>query len=400
MAAACTGGEGDASPRPTAPPDEVTSTTAPPGTVAGGAELGELPPPPELLEVVYRVERLTTGVVDTEQRLARSPFEVRIETHRAEPDDVDLDADPVLLDLAVLGGAETGPVDQERVLVVVPPTPALRSAHLGTDLRAAGEAGVLEPLGYGREIAGRECAELRTGAPLDGGILRAPTEETHNDVCVDADGLVLREEITNDGELVERRTAVSVAIDAPLPDDGDELFGPLGHRIPEAEGGGRVRRLTPDSRPPDVAHHQLAAPPAGMDLVGRFGVLTDAPTAADAAGAVGAVGAVISVADVYAGDGEVLVVENGAAVTGGPVLGRGDVGVPLPFAPDATALFLTSGVEIRAPLATGRFVRITSTLTLDQTLELASSLTEVGGPGDVVPLDEEPDITGRLEPTG
>ncbi len=399
VAAGCSGGD-DASPSTTAPERTTTTSaaapasTAPPATVAGAGALGELPPAPELLEIVYRVERLTTGVVDTEQRLVRAPFEVRIETHRVEPDDVDLDADPTILDLAVLGGAETGPVDQERALVVVPPVPALRSGHLGTDLAAAEQAGVLQPLGFGREIEGRACTELRTGAALDGGILRAPTEDARNDICVDDEGLVLREEITVGGAAVERRTAVSVTTDPDLPDRDDEAFGPLGHRIPELDGGGRVRRLTPDSRPPDVAHHQLPAPPESMSLLGRFGVLTDAPVGADAAGTVGAV---ISMVDVYTGGGEVLVIENGAPVTGGPVLGRGDVEVPLPFAPEATAVHLTTGVELRAPLDSGRFVRITSTLSLARTVELAASLVAVDGPGEVVPLDDEPDVTGRFE---
>ncbi|HEU5083276.1 MAG TPA: hypothetical protein VFU14_08055 [Acidimicrobiales bacterium] len=354
------------------------------------------PPPPDVLEVVYRVERVATGVVDTEHRLVRAPFEVRIETHRAEPDAVDPDADPTLLDIAVLGGVETGPVGQDRVLVVVPPTPALRGAHLGTDLAAAEQAGVLVPLGFGRELAGRACTELRTGAPIDGGLLRAPTDDDRSDVCVDDAGIVLREEVTAGGEVVERRTAVSVDADLDLDDaDLDEAFAPLGYRIPEADGGGRVRLVTPDSRPPDVAHHELAAPPAGTELLGRFGVLTDSVPGPDAAGSVGAV---ISMVDVHVGGGEVVVVENGAAVAGGPVLGRGDVPVPLPFAPEATAVFLTTGVEIRAPLETGRFVRITSTLPLADTVSLAGSMRLLDGPGAVVPADDEPDVTGRFAP--
>jgi hypothetical protein len=98
---------------------------------------------------------------------------------------------------------------------------------------------------------------------------------------------------------------------------------------------------------------------------------------------------VISMVDVLAGEGEVLVIENGASVRGAPVLGRGDVEVALPWAPEATAVFLATGVEVRAPLATGRFVRITSTLTLARVLEIAASLVAVEGPGEVVPLDDE-----------
>lgn len=369
------------------------STTAPPATIADVEPLGDLPPPPEILEIVYRVERLTTGVIDTEQRLVRTPFEVRIETHRAEPDDVDLDADPVLLDLEVLGGVESGSLAGDRALLVSAPAPARHSAHLGTDLDAAQQAGVLEPLGHGRRIAGRTCAELRTGAALDGGILRPPTDTDRNDVCVDDDGLVLREEITVGGHLVERRTAVSVDVDSDRG-DLDDAFTPLGHRIPEADGGGRVRRVTLDSRPPDVPHFELDASPAGTERIGRFGVLTDSVPGPNAAAPIAAS---ISMVDVHVGGGDVVVVENGAAVTGTVVLGRGDVAVPLSFAADATAVFLTSGVEIRASLEGGRFLRLVSTLSLRETVALAESMRMLDGPGAVEPADGEPDVTGRLE---
>jgi len=400
LATACSSGGGDdAAPEDGAATSATaagpTTTQAPP-TVPGAALPRAFPPPPAVYEIVYRVERVATGVVDTEQRLARWPFEVRIETHRAEPRDADLDAAPTLLDLQVLGGAETGGVDQERALVVLPPMPALRSGHLRTDLAAAEEAGVIEPLGVGRRIAGRACAELRTGAPLDGGILRRPSAGDRVDVCVDDDGFVLREEVTRGGTVVERRTAVSVDTDPQMtPAKLDEAFTPLGDRIPEADGGGRVRRVTDDSRPPDVAHHQLPGPPDGMDHLGRFGVLTDTVPGPNAAGSPEAT---ISMVDVYAGGGDVVVVENGAGVLGGPVLGRGDLDVPLPISPEATAVLLTTGVELRIPFPTGRYLRITTTLPLDEAVALASSLEVVDGPGQVVPADDEPDVTGRLGP--
>lgn len=185
---------------PAVRPEARPPSTPPPATVPGAALPDALPPPPEVLEIVYRVERVATGVVDTEHRLVRAPFEVRIETHRiethrAEPGDADLEADPTILDIAVLGGAETGPVDQERALVVLPPAPALRGAHLGTDVAAAEEAGVLAPLGFGREIAagqGRLGGRVRqvhddespsscvpgTAPRPDGGFWQPPLQES------------------------------------------------------------------------------------------------------------------------------------------------------------------------------------------------------------------------------
>jgi len=397
LAAACSSGDGDAGREATTTSTtagDLPATTQAPPTVPGAALPRAWPAPPELYEVVYRVERVATGVVDTEQRLVRSPFEVRIETHRGEPDEVDLDAAPAVLDLNVLGGSETGGVEQDRLLVVVPPAPALRAAHVRIDVAAAEEAGLVEPLDVGRRIAGRSCAELRTGAPLDGGILREPTDDDHVDVCVSDDGLVLREEVTSGGDVIERRTAVSVDTAAQPEDDA---FSPLGYRIPEADGGGRVRLVTPDSRPPGVRHLQLAAPPDGMALLGRYGVLTDTVPGANAAGTPEAV---ISMVDVYAGGGEVLAIENGAGVLGGRVLGRGDIDTPLPYAPEATAVLLTTGVELRAPFEDGRFLRLTTTLPLDRAVALASSLEILEGPGQVVPADDEPDVTGRFQRPG
>lgn len=391
--AACTGGDDDATPSATTETSAAeAATTTEPATSPTDGPLGPFGDPGPAHELFYRVERLQTGLVDTERRLAQHPFDVRVETWAGEPADVDPAASPRLLDLEVLGGAETGAIDQERVLVVIPPRVALRSGHLGTDVDGAVAAGVLEPLGMGRTIVGRDCVELRTGAPLDGGILRPPTGTDHNDLCVDQHGLVLREEITTSGAVVERRTAVAVD---QQPTVAADAFEPLGWRIPEENGGGRVRRVTADSRPPGVDHHELPTAPPGTDLLGRFGVLTDT---APAPGPAGPVDQVISMVDAYVGGAEVLTIENGASIGGGAVLGRGDVDVPLSFAPDATAVFLTTGVELRVPLPEGRFLRLTATMSIDELVSLAESLEVVAGPGDVVAFDDEPDITGRLDP--
>ncbi len=341
-------------------------------------------------EIEYVVERPATGVVDTEVRAARRPFESRIETQR--PGGTGDDDGARILDLEVFGGVEVGSLDQNRVLIVVPPRPALRSGLLTTDLAAAAGAGIVEPLGLGRTVAGEDCTEIRTGTVLDDGILRPPTPDAHTDVCVDRRGLVLREEQVVGGAVVVRRTAVDVTVNPSLADDA---FTPLGYRIPEGNGGGRVRAVTADSRPPDVDHHEFPSAPPGFERLGRYGVATDRAPGPNAAGAVDQI---VSIVDVLVDGGDVVTVENGAAVSGAPVLGRGDVDVALPYSDDATAVFLTTGVEIRVPLPNGRFVRLISTRSLAETVAFAASLVVVDGPGTVEPADDEPDVTGRFAP--
>lgn len=394
LTAACSasGGE-DAAPRATASTGASAGppTTAEPAPIDLAADaLPTVGTPPDEYSVVFRVERRRGNGLDvvTEERVARPPFLTRVDARPGEPEQ---SGEPDRVDLEVFGGLELGPLDQNRVIVVLEPRPASRGGRFTTDFGAAVEAGVVEPRGLAREILGRRCVEVRTGDPVDAGFVVAPTEEDHVDLCVDERGLVLREEVTVSGRVTSRRTAV--AVDA-TPALGDDVFDPLGWRIPQEEGGGRVRRITDDSRPPGVDHHQLPAPPRGFDHVGRYGVATDTASGPNAAGAVDRR---VSVVDVYRSGTDAVVVENGELVSGASAFGPGVLEVDSDRFDDASALFLPTGVELRVSFDDGRFLRLVGTLGVDRLVTLLDSVETVTGDGEVVPFDDQTDVTGRLE---
>lgn len=391
LAGACSSGSGSgsATTTTTGEPASTTTTTTLTEVEVAAAALPEVGAPPAAYELTYRIERPRGDVVaiDTEVRTVEPPFRTRVETGRGEPDD---GAEPAVVDLEVLGGLELGPLGQERALVVIQPGPAARGGRFDTDLRAATDAGLVEPTGRGFEIVGRTCTEVRTGTFVDAGVLEAPTAEDHADVCVDDDGIVLREEVTVAGEVLVRRTAVELEILDDVPAD---RFAPLGWRIPESNGGGRVRAVTDDSRPAGVDHHHLPSAPAGYEHAGRFGVATDTSTGPNAAGAIDRL---VSIVDLYVAGPDVLVVENGALVSGGAALAPGIVEVEFARFDDVTAVFHATGVEVRVRFDDGRFLRLRSSGALDDLVSLLESVETVTGPGEVVPADDSEDITGRL----
>lgn len=374
--------------RLTETPAEVFASTT---TITVPIADDALPPDadlPEAFTVTYRVERPreVATAVDTEIRAAVPPFDSRVETRRGEPSSA---GDLVLVDIELLGAIELGPLGQQRPLVVVQPGPASRGGWFNTDMAEAMGAGVVVPTGKGYEIAGRRCIEIRTGSPVDSGVLMTPATSDHSDVCVDHQGLVLREEVTVGGTVTVRRTAVDVETSPPP----SGAFAPLGWRIPEAEGGGRVRRITGDSRPPGVDHHQLASPPSGFEHVGRFGVATDTAPGPNAAGAVDQL---VSIVDAYRDGTDVVIVENGGLVSGGRALADGPVSVDSERFPGATAVFHTTGVEVRVAFDDGRFFRMRSTGRLAGLLALLESVDTLSGDGEVVAFDDQEDVTGRL----
>lgn len=393
LASACSGGGGadSGSPSTTGGTETSTQESAPTTTITVPVDVDALPAEPTLPEaftITYRVERPREAAtaVDTEIRTAEPPFDSRVETRRDEPESA---GELVLVDIEVMGAIELGPLGQQRTLVVVQPGPASRGGWFDTDTGAAADAGVVVSTGKGYEIVGRRCTEIRTGSPLDGGVLVAPSTDDHSDVCIDDDGLVLREEVTVGGKVTVRRTAVKVATTPPP----DGAFAPLGWRLPEAEGGGRVRRVTADSRPPGVDHHQLGSPPTGFAHVGRFGVATDTSPGPNAAGAADRL---VSVVDVYRNGTEVVTVENGALVSGGRALADGPVAVESERFPGTTAAFSTTGVEVRVTFDDGRFLRMRGTGRLDDLLAMLDSLETISGNGEVMAFDDQEDVTGRL----
>lgn len=386
---ALTGDDGDDGDESAAPAPQVTTTTAPP---AEDAEPVDVTTDVEDYAVTYRVEIFSGDavLVDTEVRTHASPFEAEVRLTEGEPGTED--APMRERTSQVMGGFETASPDQEPTVLTLVPGPPARIGHFGGDLAAAVDQGVIEPVGRRLTVASLECDVYRTKSPLDVTTVEAATDEDYTDLCIAPDGLVLREEWHTAGELFRRRTAVDVDR-SPVPDDAVELTG---HRLPEAQGGGRVRQLQPDATAPDVDHLLPDGLPEGFEPLGRYVYVADAPEA----GATDmGVSRIVSIVDVFVSDGDVLVIENGGTTAGSaPVPDSGGIEVEIPGVEGARALVHTPQNEVVFSTGGSRFVRLTSTLPLDRLTGLAQDLVPVEGSGEVTPLDDRLDITGRLAP--
>lgn len=365
------------------------TSTVPPSTVVEGPL--DHDDPPASYRVTYRVERFaaaTPPVVDTEVRIGRLPFEARVERRPGEPADA---APPRSVDLQVLGGYETAAPGQTPVLLVVAPEAPAGSAIVGVDWSGLQRLERVELTDVERVIADRPCRVVRTAAPLGEGELSPPTAARTAESCVAADGLLLQEIVEHGGEVVRRKTATDVDDE---PDLDATTFEPNGRRLPGSQGGGRVRRVTDDSRPPDTQFFQLPAPPRGFTHHGRYGIAFDRPTTITTEVLPPLV---VSLADVYVAGPEVITIENGGTDTGAPALSPdGGTAVEVAGFPTARLLVHAHQYELRLLLDDDRFVRVAATIPLADLIDVAESLEPISGPAQVQPYDDDEDITDRL----
>ncbi|HYD08832.1 MAG TPA: hypothetical protein VEA78_01915 [Acidimicrobiales bacterium] len=348
--------------------DGPPSTEAERRVAAGELVIGS---PPTSYRITYEVEH-DTGDRTSEVLEGRPPFDVRLEL---------LDADGELADLGIytFGAIETGSPSQDRAALVAHPGVPDAAAVISGDVTRLLEEGVVEDLGEAATVAERDCRFLRVEEDEDG----------HRDVCVDDIGLVLHEEVVRDGTIVQRRHAIDVEVDVRLEDDA---FDPLGARLPENLGGGRVRRMTSDSRFPDVDFAELGEVPSGMRFAGRYVVAEDVEV--DSAGVPGA--RTVALADVYEGSGELLVVENVRSTTAGAPGLATDVGIPWEVDGfDDVRLLLSFG---RSELRTAN-VRVIGTGSVDTLVEVFESLVVASEPGETVPFDDDVvDVLDEVSP--
>lgn len=378
-----------------------TSTTLPSVTTTEAPKETDVDEPaPVRVEVdeyavTYRVETFSAGTVliDTEVRRHRFPFDAEILTFASEPDDVAADDDRSAAterSAYVMGGFETGTPGQSQTVLSIVPGIASRLGHFGGDLSRAVDEGLVEHTGRRLAVAGRDCDVYRTRSPLDVVRLEPPTADDHTDLCIAPDGLVLREVWHRKGELFRRRTAIDVE-EAAVPAERFEL---VGFRIPDANGGGRVRRLLPDSTAPGVPHLLPRSLPDGFESIGRFVYVADS-LESDVASA--GIERIVSLVDVFVSSDHVLVVENGGTLSGAAPAGEGGIPVDVPGHPEAQGTLFSHQSEVFVP-TDGRFVRLSSTLPLDQLVQLAGELQDHPGSGQVIPASDALDITGRVSP--
>lgn len=306
---------------------------------------------PSSLHVVYREERAHTTT--RTEVWVRRPFSGRVETGSE-------------VRVSTFGRLGVIPRRGTSLALNIPPEAAVG------DLRWTGGTAERHER---RRITGldRQCDVYRA---------RGTTTRTHQDVCVDAAGLVIEAVTVVDGTAVARRVATELEIDPDLP---VSLFdGPDVAPAPPAEGGGSILAVDPASRPPGT-FYELAEPPGGFRLRGRYAVIPPR----DAATTDWLVDRRTSVVDVWVNGPDFLAVDRGQT------LGKVD-----PFEPkgdarrvDAGALGtaelftdLAIGSQLRVDLGEGRYVRLYGTVDADVLVGLARRLEPVEG-GELVYLD-------------
>lgn len=333
---------------------------------------------PTAYAIVYRVENRAgdTLVVSSERLLVRRPFEA-VSVRLEGPPPGTKEQSRTVNAFARL--------KTEQLTLAVPPSPASLDRRLDVFLPEAVKAGYAAER-EARRVAGRSCRVYRmAGAEGAAGLERvAEAGDTHTDVCVDEAGLVLEEVGVVGGDLLTRRLATDVDEDPDIPDGSFDAGEPT---LEVRQGGGAVRRLTPDSRPPGT-FWELPEPPEGLAHEGRYSIVPpqtgfDDPTQRQ--------NIIAFASDVWRDGIEVIIVEQGATLGG-----------TAPFAEDPNAqrvevgdlgrgqvVYGSASAEVRVLREGGRFVRVLGTLPPSRLLAAARSLQEVEG-GELVFLEEGP----------
>jgi hypothetical protein len=345
----------------------TASTTSTSTAAASGPRL-RIVRTPASWHVEYRLEE--GGKVSTDKVWVRRPFDSVLETWDGAPPGTALQVSQV----ATLARRSSGQVTLE-----VPPGVPASDVRLQPVLDDALAHGVLVPLGR-KTVAGRACQVYRSGQLLSAPVLRKPTAADHGESCVDEAGLVLEEVLTADGKRLSRRVAVSVEED-PAAGVGDDRFPVRERTVDVRQGGGRVRRLVPDSRPPGE-FFSLDAPPDGFTHEGRYSVVPPQPENFSDDDPSGAGKRRAGVVDVWVRGVDVLVVDQGGTLGGYPPYAPDDAAPTVDLGPTlGHGEVVLSALEpaVRTILPGGRYVRVAGTLPPAELAAVARRLTS--GPG-------------------
>lgn len=233
------------------------------------------------------------------------------------------------------------------------PTSAIGDQSLAAVLDDAVEAGLAERLGTVETVLDRSCREYVVREP-GAAVLLKLTDESRLGVCIDDDGLVLRERWELRGELVLERRAVELdesptqrALSAALQADGEA------GAVPSPASVRAVERLDCFLGEPDV--------PAGLRQMGRY----------ESAALDQVVGPLQSCAWVMSGRGHFVVVEAG---TGRIRLEDGLRRIATPGLGDGAVYIGWTGSEVRIAIDERRWVRVTSSAPAPWLEEYAATL--------------------------
>jgi hypothetical protein len=319
---------------------------------------------PESYRITYRVRFVDAESTEVLEVVA--PFDSRTTSYAG----ASTTGRPTQEREAAFGLLVTRSGDQTTTLQV---PPALAGPRPAAALAGAEEAGLVERREV-REVAGRRCQVWRTGGAQAATTFVAPTDDDHFDLCVDEDGLLLEEWQVDGGVAIRQRVAVDVEVGTVTAAEVARL--PRESTLPVDLGGGSLVETAADAQPVGP-FLEVGAAPAGFTHRGRFTVVP--PQAGLLEGGERAK-VLAATTDVYVRGADAVIVERGGVldlsdpwtvndafpdVDLGPAVGTGEL------VPGRT------GGEVRALLGSGRYLRVSGSIDLDELVAIARDLVPV-----------------------
>lgn len=307
---------------------------------------------PASYRAVYRAEGYegSTATVSTEEVSVQRPFDGRVSIREGEPPGgaARFEGRSSFAVYANYSDAGAAQVAGDA------PTVALGDVRVATSLDELVDQGLFV-VGDRRRLLGRECQTYRTGSPLQGLKITAPTGIDYVDVCLDETGLVLEEVAIVGDKLTQRLTAVSLEPGAPLD---QSIFAIEGERVGPDQGGAEVTEVD-RTVAPTPGYWGLDAVPAGFTHRGRYLVAGEGS----------------SHVDVYVRGVDILTVRQGLPA-GEPDLTDAGPGRGIDLGPLGTGQLLlrSIGPTLVAHPAAEAFVHVTGTLAPAELQAIAGSL--------------------------
>lgn len=311
-------------------------------------------------------------------------YSVRYRVEEVDGDDVSISTSTLTVDRPFrsridLGRttrrADFGYLGTDQEVVTAAPAPA--PVDVRSDLLFGGDKGREV-----RSVAGRDCQVHRLGAPVLSGIV-VPAGESEGvtaDDCVDADGLILEEVVTNDDQRTTSRW-IATKVDTAPTVAGDEFRIAGATPKPAAAGGGSLQEVDPTSSSLG-RFWQLDEPPAGFIHHGRYAIVPPQSASTDDIEVRGQV--VAGVSDVYVRGIDVVIVEQGGTLGQVPPFGVTPYSrlIDLGELGRTAEWFLTpSGAEVHVLIPPGRYVKVLGTMPAPEVIAIARSLTPIEGTG-------------------
>ena len=324
---------------------------------ACGHSTGALRPstPVPALRIVYRIEQ-PNAATRWGELVAERPFRVRAGTFDHRPR---LGERPVAGTLTSVDGLFQLRAEGLQEISGRQPAPGTGDQWLVPQLADAVDRKLAKVVGTAT-VAGRACTVYRFAEPPVGPIA-ALGEGDHDDLCLTANGLLLREVWTFKGRVIQRRTAVDVdtsgrGLDALLDVSAATEAPPSGPLATRAKAG---ESFVPDPRPPK-----------GYALAARDAFALRQPSDQ------GPVTLYTSTVWAFTRGAELVTVEAGDSRASGkvPWLGTDPARrVTLPIG-DGTSVIRNDGAEVRVDLGGDRWVRVRGTIPLADLVRYARTL--------------------------